>query len=627
MTLAEAILQRVGSVLPGEGILVTDPDELVRAQPVADALASSGVELLTADDPVDLRLAFEGLAEGRAFALSVESDARLRSLPADIRALAVRETIVTAPELLAPLDIGATSALSWDELATAWAIAQDGEVRDRRAAVSLLLRRVYELDPDTMATAEGLLLGLLRYHRTPRASGLSPWLTNELVRRVGDPLAHISTERAIQDRRAFLDWLAELWHRGVMGEDPEWLAAMTSAPIADHLDEYFADGYLAPVAGAEVAGVRFGVVAASEATQAQVDRLIIDVEHLLNNEELTYDGWRDVAQAFAVATGRQLAAGEPPEQFLNLRTLINERFVPWVLENQSAIASLPALPTPAMVHRVPRAIQLSRGSQKAALVVMDGMSLASWQVLAPRIHELDAHVAESSLFAWIPTLTAISRQAIFAGSLPAHFASSLETTAKEADHWRTYWEREANLGSSDVGYAKLRLASFKNKAALIAALRTGGLGRDILGLAVEDIDLLLHSEVIDERALFDRLGHWLERDTFLWLLDVLLDEGYRVYITADHGFVGVESVGGSKAGATADKHGRFERYSDSMLADAAAAKTGQPWRRWAGYGLPPDYHIVFAPMFGMYFTDRHTRLTHGGPTIEEVIVPWVEIHR
>jgi hypothetical protein len=258
---------------------------------------------------------------------------------------------------------------------------------------------------------------------------------------------------------------------------------------------------------------------------------------------------------------------------------------------------------------------------------MDGMSLAAWQLLAPRISELDARLNESTLFAWLPTLTAISRQAIFAGAAPVHFASSIETTAREAEHWRTYWAREANLGPLEVGYGKLRLAAFKDRASLMAELRASGLGREIVGLAVEDIDLLLHSEVIDERAMFDRLRHWLERDRFVWLLEALLDEGYKVFLTADHGFIGVEPIGASKAGATADKHGRFERYSDPMLADAAAAKTGEPWRRWPGYGLPPDHHVVFAPMFGMFFTDRHTRLTHGGPTIEEVVVPWVEIYR
>jgi len=347
----------------------------------------------------------------------------------------------------------------------------------------------------------------------------------------------------------------------------------------------------------------------------------------LSRQTLDYKEWLAIAHAFATATATQMGFGQPASRYLELRAQLNDRFVPWILDNLASLSSLPAVPMPVTVHRVPRAIQLSRQGKPAALLVMDGMSLAAWQLLAPRLRELDAHVAEGGLFAWIPTLTSISRQAIFAGSLPAHFASSIDTTAKEGDHWRAYWHSEAGLGDSAVGYGKLRLAAFTGRDALLAQLRTSGLGREVLGFAVEDIDLLLHSEVIDERALYARLDHWAERELLLWLIDILLDEGYRVYITSDHGFVGVQSIGGSKAGATADKHGRFERYSDPVLADAAAAKMAEPWRRWKGFGLPPDHHILFAPMFGMYFTDRHTRLTHGGPTIEEVVVPWVEIYR
>jgi hypothetical protein len=627
VTLAEAIIEHVGVALPGEGVLVVDPDELVREEPVIAGLASHGMDVLTADDPVDLRLAFEALSDQHAFVVSVESWARLHSLPADIEARSIRELALSVPDVLQPLDIGPSVRHSWYELSVAWDMAQEGMARDRRTAVGLLLRRAYELDPELARTPPGLLTGLVRYHRLTRAEGISPGLAAAFGERVGNSLDGLSTERALLDRRTFLEWLQHLWERAVGGEEREWLSALTSPPIADLLDAYFDDGYLTPVVGAKVPGIKFGVATSPERGQELADRQLEGVEQLLGSGSLTYQEWRDVAEAFARATAQQLRTGDPTPRFVDVRVEINRRFVPWVLDNLSQLASLSAVPAPVTVHRVARAIQLTRAGQKAALIVMDGMSLAAWQVMAPRLHDLDAQVTESALFAWIPTLTSVSRQAIFAGAMPLHFASSIETTISEPEHWRAYWNREASLPDSAIGYGKLRLADIKDRDAMDARLRSSGLGREIIGLAVEDIDLLLHSEVMDERALYSRIEHWLERKAFLWMLDALLEAGYRIYVTSDHGFIGAESIGGSKAGATADKHGRFERYSDSVLADTAAAKTDESWRRWAGYGLPEDHHIVFAPMFGMYFTDRHTRLTHGGPTIEEVVVPWVEIYR
>lgn len=627
MILVEAILDRVGAALPGEGVLVVDPDELVREEPVVVGLAARHMDVMPADDPVDLRLALEALPDGHAFVVSVDSSARLRSLPADIQARSVRESHLSVAGLLHPLDVDPSVRPSWHELSVAWEMAQQGAVRDRQATAGLLLRKAYGLDAELARDPAGLLTGLLRYHRLSDGGGISAGLATVFRDRAGDPLDGLTTERALLDRRAFLEWLQGLWDRVVVGEESEWLSVLTSPPIADLLDDYFDDGFLVPVVAAKVPDIKFGVATSPEADQDVVDRLLGGVEDLVEREPLAYQEWRTLAEAFARVTAQQLRAGDPTPRFVAVREAINRRFVPWVLENLSSLASLSAVPTPVTAHRVPRAIQLTRSGQKAALIVMDGMSLAAWQVMAPRVHELDAQITESALFAWIPTLTTISRQAIFAGAMPLHFASSIETTTKEAEHWRAYWNREASLPDSAIGYGKLHLAEVKDRDALDSRLRESGLGREIIGLAVEDVDLLLHSEVIDERALFSRIDHWLERDAFLWLLAALLEAEYRIYVTSDHGFVGVESIGGSKAGATADKHGRFERYSDPVLADTAAAKTDDSWRRWAGYGLPADHHILFAPMFGMYFTDRHTRLTHGGPTIEEVVVPWVEIYR
>lgn len=627
VSLAAAIIDRVGAALPGEGVLVVDPDELVREEPVVVGLAGRGMEVLSADDPLDLRLAFESLPADRAFVVGVESVARRRSLPADLQARSVREAALSTADLLQPLDVDPAVRLSWQELSVAWESAQQGVRRDRRTALSVLLRKAYDLDPETADTPEGLLTALARYHRVVRSTGISPGLAKVFAERVGDPLEPLTTERALLDRRAFLEWLQEFWQRAVTGAPEEWLPSLTSPPLADILDNYFQEGLLAPVVVPNASGLKFGVAASREAGQELVDRQLDAVEKLLEPGTLSYQEWGDIAEAFARATAQQLGSGDPSPRLGEVRERVNRRFVPWILEHLRALASLPAVPSPVTVYRVPRSIQLTRARQKAALIVMDGMSLAAWHVMAPRVHELDAQVNESALFAWLPTLTAVSRQAIFAGAMPLHFASSIETTTKEADHWRAYWKREASLPDSAIGYGKFRLAELKSRDAVESQLRQSGLGREILGFAVEDIDLLLHSEVMDERALFNRVAHWLERQALLWMLDALLVAGYRIYVTADHGFIPAESIGASKAGATADKHGRFERYSDPVLADAAGNKTGESWRRWVGYGLPADHHIVFAPMFGMYFTDRHTRLTHGGPTIEEVVVPWVEIYR
>ena len=124
------------------------------------------------------------------------------------------------------------------------------------------------------------------------------------------------------------------------------------------------------------------------------------------------------------------------------------------------------------------------------------------------------------------------------------------------------------------------------------------------------------------------LRTWAKEGHLGRLLDILLVEGYRVTLTSDHGFIEAESVGVSQAGATADAHGRFEVFTDPLIAKHAVAKSKLEGRLpWTNFGLPPDYLVVFAPLFGVLKPKGERLLTHGGPTVEEVIVPWVDITR
>ena len=58
---------------------------------------------------------------------------------------------------------------------------------------------------------------------------------------------------------------------------------------------------------------------------------------------------------------------------------------------------------------------------------------------------------ESAIFAWVPTLTAVSRQSIFAGDPPFFFATSIATTQKEPQHWSRFWG-DRGLRKSEIAY-------------------------------------------------------------------------------------------------------------------------------------------------------------------------------
>ena len=48
---------------------------------------------------------------------------------------------------------------------------------------------------------------------------------------------------------------------------------------------------------------------------------------------------------------------------------------------------------------------------------------------------------------------------------------------------------------------------------------------------------------------------------------------------------------------------------------------------WQPVGLPPDYYPLFAPHRQAFIQPGDKTVAHGGPSIEEVIVPWIQISK
>ena len=63
---------------------------------------------------------------------------------------------------------------------------------------------------------------------------------------------------------------------------------------------------------------------------------------------------------------------------------------------------------------------------------------------------------EAAAFAWVPTITSVSRQAIFSGHPPMFFAATVQSTAAEERLWRSFWE--------DRGWRRDRIALIKHQA-------------------------------------------------------------------------------------------------------------------------------------------------------------------
>lgn len=631
--LVAAILERV-KTMPGEALIVIDPHGLVRCFAVLDELRVQEVDVVVWDEPLGSRWTWEDPRPAGGRLVVVDGRNAADCLPADVAYEATRRVSLAVDDLFGPLHRSIVIGLEWADREAAFEVAAElpAAALDPEHTASILLRRLHRLDPQVMDKPDALLDGLLRHHLVLRAMPMSVSLARHFSEQVGDTLPALRTLDALTDRGAFIGWLQEVWDRAATESGASELRSLLLAEgPAQGLDDYFSNGTLRPVPSeASVPGLPFGVSNDEGAERRRrVQSGIAEIEATLDRGDLTYDEWRTVAQQWAeVLATEYIDAYSAEPRIPALRARLEEAFWLWLPEHYPELATLPTIAVPAMVHRSIRPLEVASRAGKVALVVVDGLSLAVWRSILPIIRGKNWRVVEAATFAWLPTITAVSRQTIFSGKPPMFFASSIDTTAKEPALWRELWSEVAKLPEHNVGYAKVHLRNVGRDRLMSDPEFASQFGRPVLGVVVEDVDHEVHGEKLGERIFHAAICAWAKDGYLAKLLNTLLDDSYRIFLTSDHGFIEAETVGVSQAGVMADPHGRFERFSDPLIARQMIARSRIEGRLlWQNFGLPPQYVVVFAPLLGAMKQVGDRLLTHGGPTLEEVIVPWVDISR
>src|SRR5262249_32977727 len=173
-------------------------------------------------------------------------------------------------------------------------------------------------------------------------------------------------------------------------------------------------------------------------------------------------------------------------------------------------------------------------------------------------------------------------------------AASLDTTGKEEQHWRRFWEdqgvRKDAVAYIRQGAQEIDGAFIPRVQELIDRSRCS-----IVGIIMGTIDQMLHGAVTGTDGFHASIRHWGERGALRNLIDVLLDRGFEVALTADHGNVEGIGMGRLNVGVVAEERGeRVHVFRDANLRSKIG--TGCPGSiEWPTVGLPENYLALIAP--------------------------------
>jgi hypothetical protein len=263
------------------------------------------------------------------------------------------------------------------------------------------------------------------------------------------------------------------------------------------------------------------------------------------------------------------------------------------------------------------------GEDKIALLVFDGLAIDQWvqirEALAKRAPRFSYD--EAACFAWLPTLTSVSRQAIFSGLKPREFSDTIESTASESNQWTRFWQ-DQGLRANEVVYRK-GIKRNDQLDDLDAAFSNPAL--KVVGIVVDTVDEIVHGAALGKRGVAAQIESWCESGFVDRLLDRLISKGFHVYLTADHGNVEAVGQGRPKQGVAAEMRGeRVRTYRSETLAAESAASNPNSYRLKIA-GLPANFLTLFAGERTAFMPQGEKAVVHGGISVEELMVPFVKV--
>lgn len=641
--------------------LVADPDCLLTEEKLALELRGRGFDLIEFSDPVEFRYAYEskyrsiwdrGEHTDLVVVLRLQ-DAELESLPYDLLQ-AGRKLSFNLGDLFPNLSYPVIEKLDRSLLDSLFE-AQRKSPPDRmgdNATKDFILRHVFGIAAKLIANEVELLRALLRLHYGKLQLPLM--LAERLIQvlKGHDGFKAWPLSEIVPDDEAFFAFLQERWPlflsrlggaNQVREDSPEYglkypgpdRLPFDHQDIKVYIDNLFLEGKLTPVEATNIevdAGswVRSGIATSGTDNDAvRISRLFDLVEKELPTAEARYSDWTAFALKWAELSAL-VHCGNSTEHQTRLREIgdaLNTTFAGWLADHYSSLINLP--PTnPAMLHHVPR--RLARdiedsGSSRAALIVVDGLALDQWVTIRQLLQKRDANLVmrESATFAWIPTLTSVSRQSIFSGKPPLYFPSSINSTNSEEKLWKQFWEGHG-LSRLDVAYQR-GLGDGDAAGVLDSAIHPGK--TKVVGLVVDKVDKIMHGMQLGSAGMHNQIKQWCHAGFLSAMVGQLLDYGYEVWLTADHGNIQCEGKGRPSEGVIAETRGERVRVYPTPELRAQVAGAFPFAHEWQPVGLPADYFPLVAGGRDAFVNPGDAIVGHGGVAIEEVIVPFVKFER
>ena len=342
----------------------------------------------------------------------------------------------------------------------------------------------------------------------------------------------------------------------------------------------------------------FGTVFSNESIKGYCEAMIKTLLPFCDTSGITFGSWIEIARKKALIDYYAAKAN------LSIDTsFVDAEFEKFIFDGYQRLSGETKKEAPAILPKVIDFI----AHGKTALIVIDGMSLFDFEVISRYWEGIDYEY--HCTYALIPTTTPISRQGLLSGKYPRELENPFTLSHEEKGFMEA---------AQKAGYTKRQSLYAKGYDPPISPFTK------FTAIIINDIDDIVHGQKQGRVGMYNDLSLWAKSDKLQTLIKDLHAKGFTIYLTSDHGNTPCIGVGTIRNIGV-----EVETRSKRMLVLKGFANEKDFLKDkvvfYPGYYLDQDYKYYVCEAGVSYDIKNEEVMTHGGISIDEVIVPFIKV--
>lgn len=505
-------------------VIASDPDGILGYHEIGKAIENSGITIFRAASSLEARVRFELDIRDSDTKSVLVINAPYQPLP-DILNDAYLVTI-SYKDIFPYFDPKALAGLSYNSLSALYEL-RPYDTLSYDSTLKFLLENLYHIDLDALnkyKTKERVLATLIEvvFHKDTISVPVTGYL-----RAIAKPLFPVDIENLLV-QTSLKEYLQKIWNLQTTGEETDF--NFNDPLLAKSLGNLFVTKTLTPVKVEQNAvdeiplSLRMGVyVDESAETRTRILALADLIQSRAASIQDQFSEWHEMGKTIGEAyyLALQLNDSEITQRVKDSLMSLNNRFQRFVNNTYWSLFSLSGSRCPAVITRVLDYMHAQQ-QQKKALIVIDGMSTWQWHAIMEELSKQEIVVNQMATLAYLPSITAWSRQALLKGAKP----DLDKDNSGEDKLFREYWVGKG-YHNYQIGYQKFGVDKPVNMDSLQQA--------SIVALVCNDIDDLMHGAVMGDAQLLQDTQQWVQKSALPELILELKSQGYSCFVTTDHG--------------------------------------------------------------------------------------------